>query len=251
MRARTYFGGAAIGALLVGALLGTGVLLVSAGSGPSAATGTEYPGWVKSAQAAADGDAPGARRGDPVIARLAVSRNAADGPARARRLRAATADYRQQFERSQAAANSAAANSVNTQAAGATGQAGATEPGNAAAATSVAEIPATTTLVFAGDPAWAKAYAAYAVYAWGWSGGEYACLNSLWERESNWRVNAYNHGSGAYGIPQSLPGDKMATAGSDWQTSAATQIDWGLGYIAARYGAPCGAWAHSESVNWY
>ncbi|MBG6058084.1 hypothetical protein RCH16_001680 [Cryobacterium sp. MP_M5] len=101
------------------------------------------------------------------------------------------------------------------------------------------------------DPAAARAYASSAVSARGWSQGEFSCLVSLWNRESSWRADAYNAGSGAYGIPQSLPGSKMASAGSDWRTNAATQIDWGLGYIAARYGNPCGAWAHSESVNWY
>ncbi|MEB4613228.1 hypothetical protein OOT08_01095, partial [Leucobacter sp. M11] len=80
---------------------------------------------------------------------------------------------------------------------------------------------------------------------------EFNCLNSLWERESNWNVSAMNTSSGAYGIPQSLPGDKMASAGADWQTNPDTQIRWGLGYIQGRYGSPCNAWAHSESVGWY
>jgi hypothetical protein len=64
-------------------------------------------------------------------------------------------------------------------------------------------------------------------------------------------VYAYNASSGAYGIPQALPGSKMATAGADWETNAATQINWGLGYVNGRYGSPCGAWAHSESAGWY
>jgi uncharacterized protein YabE (DUF348 family) len=85
----------------------------------------------------------------------------------------------------------------------------------------------------------------------GWTGSEWTCLESLWTRESGWSHTAANPSSGAYGIPQSLPGSKMATAGSDWQSNPATQIEWGLGYIADRYGSPCGAWAHSESVGWY
>jgi hypothetical protein len=85
----------------------------------------------------------------------------------------------------------------------------------------------------------------------GWSGGQWSCLDSLWQRESNWDPTARNPSSGAFGIPQSLPGSKMATAGSDWETNPATQIAWGLGYIGDRYGTPCGAWAHSESHNWY
>lgn len=101
------------------------------------------------------------------------------------------------------------------------------------------------------DPAAAKAYAAGAIARYGWGDGEYRCLVLLWTRESSWRADAYNASSGAYGIPQSLPGSKMAAAGADWRTNAATQIEWGLSYIAARYGAPCGAWAHSEAYNWY
>ena len=97
----------------------------------------------------------------------------------------------------------------------------------------------------------AKAYAAGAVARYGWGGAEYECLVRLWTRESSWRADAYNASSGAYGIPQSLPGSKMASAGADWRTNAATQIEWGLSYIADRYGAPCGAWAHSEAYNWY
>ncbi len=85
----------------------------------------------------------------------------------------------------------------------------------------------------------------------GWGSDQFRCLDFLWTRESGWRADAYNASSGAYGIPQSLPGSKMASAGADWRTNAATQIDWGLGYIDARYGSPCAAWAHSEATNWY
>jgi hypothetical protein len=73
----------------------------------------------------------------------------------------------------------------------------------------------------------------------------------LWERESTWNVYAENAASGAYGIPQSLPGDKMASAGSDWQTNAATQIKWGLGYIKQVYGTPCGAWQNEVNYGYY
>ena len=101
------------------------------------------------------------------------------------------------------------------------------------------------------DPGSAQAIAYEMVLARGWSDAEFGCLVALWNRESGWRVNAYNKGSGAYGIPQALPGSKMASAGADWETSAATQISWGLGYIGGRYGTPCGAWAHSEARGWY
>jgi hypothetical protein len=84
----------------------------------------------------------------------------------------------------------------------------------------------------------------------GWS-GQFSCLNSLWERESGWNYRAYNPSSGAYGIPQALPGSKMGTIAPDWRTNPVTQIKWGLKYIADRYGTPCGAWGHSQSSGWY
>lgn len=85
----------------------------------------------------------------------------------------------------------------------------------------------------------------------GFSSDQFGCLDSLWTRESGWNVYADNPSSSAYGIPQSLPGSKMASAGADWATNPVTQIRWGLGYIQDRYGSPCGAWAHSESNGWY
>lgn len=77
------------------------------------------------------------------------------------------------------------------------------------------------------------------------------CLDKLWTKESGWNHRALNKGSGAYGIPQSLPGDKMAKFGADWRTNPATQIKWGLSYIEGRYGTPCKAWQHSINVGWY
>ncbi|PWN04786.1 hypothetical protein DJ010_04010 [Nocardioides silvaticus] len=85
----------------------------------------------------------------------------------------------------------------------------------------------------------------------GFSQSQFGCLDSLWTRESNWNPYADNPTSSAYGIPQSLPGEKMASAGSDWATNPVTQIKWGLGYIRDRYGSPCSAWGHSEAVGWY
>ena len=85
----------------------------------------------------------------------------------------------------------------------------------------------------------------------GWDDSQFDCLDKLWTRESGWQWNATNPSSGAYGIPQSLPGSKMASAGQDWKTNAATQVKWGLGYIQQRYQSPCGAWAHSEATGWY
>ncbi len=101
------------------------------------------------------------------------------------------------------------------------------------------------------DPDTAQAIGLQAVIARGWGMEQYDCLVALWNRESHWNVYAHNTSSGAYGIPQSLPGEKMATVADDWQTNPATQIEWGLRYIQGRYGSPCGAWAHSEAVHWY
>jgi hypothetical protein len=86
---------------------------------------------------------------------------------------------------------------------------------------------------------------------YGWSDSQFGCLDSLWERESHWNVHADNPSSSAYGIPQALPGSKMASAGPDWANNAVTQIKWGLGYIADRYGSPCAAWGHSQSHGFY
>ena len=83
------------------------------------------------------------------------------------------------------------------------------------------------------------------------SEAQFPCLDRLWTRESNWRHTATNPSSGAYGIPQALPGGKMASAGPDWRTNPLTQVRWGLSYIEGRYGSPCAAWAHSEAVGWY
>jgi hypothetical protein len=86
--------------------------------------------------------------------------------------------------------------------------------------------------------------------SFGWSSSQFSCLDPLWAHESGWSVTAANP-DGAYGIPQALPGSKMASAGPDWQTDAATQVRWGLEYIQATYGSPCGAWAHEQATGWY
>jgi hypothetical protein len=101
------------------------------------------------------------------------------------------------------------------------------------------------------DPGTAKALALNMVVARGWGQNEFDCLSALWQKESGWNHFALNKSSGAYGIPQSLPAEKMASAGADWATNPATQITWGLGYIEARYQTPCAAWAHSQQKNWY
>jgi hypothetical protein len=87
--------------------------------------------------------------------------------------------------------------------------------------------------------------------SFGWSSSQFSCLDPLWEHESRWSVTAANPGSGAFGIPQALPGSRMASAGPDWQASAATQITWGLRYIRDTYGSPCAAWSYEQAVGWY
>jgi len=85
----------------------------------------------------------------------------------------------------------------------------------------------------------------------GWGDDQFACLVQLWDRESGWRTDAENRSSGAYGIPQALPGSKMASITADWRTNPATQITWGLNYVAGRYSTPCGAWSAFQSKGWY
>ncbi|MGH3386599.1 MAG: lytic transglycosylase domain-containing protein [Nocardioidaceae bacterium] len=85
----------------------------------------------------------------------------------------------------------------------------------------------------------------------GWDESQFGCLDELWTGESNWSVTADNPRSSAYGIPQALPGSKMASAGPDWETNPVTQITWGLGYIDTVYGDPCSANEFKQANNWY
>jgi hypothetical protein len=87
--------------------------------------------------------------------------------------------------------------------------------------------------------------------SYGFGSDQFGCLDSLWQKESGWNPHASNSSSGAYGIPQALPGGKMSSAGSDWRTNPVTQIKWGLGYIRSTYGSPCAAWGHSRASGWY
>lgn len=96
------------------------------------------------------------------------------------------------------------------------------------------------------SPQGVKEYAASLV-----GSSQFGCLDALWERESGWNHRADNPTSSAYGIPQALPGYKMASAGADWETNPYTQVRWGVSYISERYGSSCSAWNHSESVGWY
>jgi hypothetical protein len=119
----------------------------------------------------------------------------------------------------------------------------------ARASAAAASRSASRTPSYVGDP---RAVAAsMAAHRYGWGSGEFSCLDSLWEKESSWQVHAANPTSGAYGIPQALPGAKMASAGGDWRDNPVTQIAWGLGYIKASYGTPCSAWSTSQAKGWY
>ena len=99
-----------------------------------------------------------------------------------------------------------------------------------------------------GNMAFAQVYIAQ---KYDWNQTQFGCLVSLWNRESHWNHAARNRNSGAYGIPQAMPGNKMSQFGADWQTNPATQIKWGANYISRRYSTPCGALEHSNSTGWY
>jgi hypothetical protein len=100
------------------------------------------------------------------------------------------------------------------------------------------------------NPASAQGIAYNMLASFGFGTDQWSCLDALWNQESGWRYNAENP-SGAYGIPQALPGSKMASAGADWLTNPATQIKWGLGYIKSDYGTPCNAEGHEQAYGWY
>lgn len=196
---------------------------------------------------------------DTLFAQLAVLRNSTAEIERAYRAGVAQeASYAEQKAAAEKAAADAAANGAGSapgSGGGGTGTNSGSGSGSAGGAggvtppaPSVPEAPPSGAIV---DPVAARAYAAGAVSRRGWSTAQYDCLVKLWNRESRWRVDAHNRSSDAYGIPQAAPGSQMSSAGADWRTNAATQIEWGLGYISNRYDDPCGAWQHSEDHNWY
>ena len=101
------------------------------------------------------------------------------------------------------------------------------------------------------SPTGARAIALRLLPAYGMSAADFDCIDRLWSGESGWNVHANNPYSAAYGIPQALPGSKMASAGPNWQDNAETQIKWGLNYIAQRYGTGCAAWSFKQGHGWY
>ena len=86
---------------------------------------------------------------------------------------------------------------------------------------------------------------------YGFGESQFACLDSLWTRESHWNYKAHNYRSGAHGIAQALPAEKMSVVGTDWRTNPVTQIRWGIRYITMRYDTPCKAWSFFKSRNYY
>jgi type V secretory pathway adhesin AidA len=120
-----------------------------------------------------------------------------------------------------------------------------------AAAPAPAPEPAPAPVVAVNDPAGAQAYAASQLASYGWAPDQMQCLKTLWTKESDWTTTATNASSGAYGIVQSLPAEKMASAGADYLTNYRTQINWGLNYIKQSYQSPCGALNFHLSHNWY
>jgi hypothetical protein len=166
-----------------------------------------------------------------LAARLAAARRAA-ARSRAERLAAAAAAQQQAQQAQPASAPSPSASA---------------SPGPAPSASPSPSAPSASRAP-SGSP---QQIALGMLGSYGWSSDQFSCLVPLWNQESGWNVEATNPTSGAYGIPQALPGSKMASAGPDWQTDASTQIRWGLGYIKGTYGSPCGAWAHEQAVGWY
>lgn len=86
---------------------------------------------------------------------------------------------------------------------------------------------------------------------YGWGEDQFGCYDAIIMRESRWNPYADNPRSSAYGIPQALPGARMAAFGADWRTNPVTQIRWGLDYVDDRYGSPCSAWGFKRSHGWY
>jgi hypothetical protein len=157
---------------------------------------------------------------------------------------------RWQAARAQAARKLAASKLAATNAATATAaqNQNTAQPTTSASAQPTPSATASAAPVASGSP---QQIAQAMLASFGWSSSQFSCLDPLWAHESGWSVTAYNAGSGAYGIPQALPGSRMASAGPDWQNNAATQIRWGLEYIKGTYGSPCAAWDHEQATGWY
>jgi hypothetical protein len=234
------------------------ITLIAAGSalalaGIAAGTVAAWPGDSPAASASVAGAAfagttgGSAARGQTLTGAAAQDNDLAGSvqDLKAREATARQAALRQAIARQAArkAARAAAAKAAAAKAAARAALA-ARQQQQAAAAPAAAAQPATPS----GSP---QQIAQGMLGSYGWSSSQFSCLQPLWNAESGWNVSAANTSSGAYGIPQALPGSKMASAGAEWQTDAATQIRWGLGYIRSVYGSPCGAWSHEQAYGWY
>ena len=124
-------------------------------------------------------------------------------------------------------------------------------PADTGGGSSEAAAPAASASGDGTTPEGAQSIARSLLGSHGWADSEFSCLQSLWTKESGWNYQAQNASSGAFGIPQALPGSKMSSVSADWATNPTAQITWGMQYIEGRYGTPCSAWAHSQSVGWY
>ncbi|APX01495.1 hypothetical protein [Arthrobacter sp. QXT-31] len=179
-----------------------------------------------------------------------ATKAAAAKAAAAKAAAAKTAAAKAAAAKTAAARNAAAAKAAAAQAAAAQAKAAAAKAAAAKAAAAKAKAKAAAPAAV-NDPAGAQAYAASKLGSYGWSADQMQCLKRLWTKESEWRTTATNPSSGAYGIVQSLPAEKMASSGADYRTNYRTQINWGLGYIKERYGSPCGALNFHLANNWY
>jgi hypothetical protein len=241
----------------------TKAILVAAGalSVATAASATAAATWT-SGSAGPSGHATGLSAGAHDVPRLAVTYQLASPPAdvayqqpsltfaqQAAAVRAAqTRDAMAQWT---AAQWTASQKRTEQKAEAARRAAAATVAATSAAATSSPSAAPSPSAAAPGPSGSPQRIAAAMLGSFGWPASEFACLDPLWEHESGWSATADNAGTGAYGIPQALPGAKMASAGPDWQTDAATQIKWGLEYIKDTYGSPCAAWDHEQATGWY
>ena len=227
------------------ALIAAGAVTVAAAA--TAATWTSGPsGSTAGRTHKADAGSLLTVTGQPLALR-AFQQSTANQAVQAYQLRDAAAelaDAHWQTARKQAAKKAAAARIADAQSSAVPAAQPAAQP-----ATGVQPSPTPTAAppAASGSP---QQIAEAMLGSFGWSSSQFSCLDPLWAHESGWSVTAANP-DGAYGIPQALPGSKMASAGPDWQTDAATQIRWGLEYIQGTYGSPCAAWAHEQATGWY
>jgi hypothetical protein len=249
------------------AVLAVGGTLVLAGAGTAAAVTLQSPPASLSAAATGlDADSLHSSSGSSTAAKAAASISAAAADktaaekAQAAAQAAAEKAHTEHVAHTQhtalltaearAAAQQAAAAKAAAQQAAA--QAAATRQAQTASDTSSSSGSSSSSRSSSGStPSGSPQEIAQQLLAQAGESGQWSCLDQLWQQESGWSITAENASSGAYGIPQALPGSKMAADGPDWQTDATTQIKWGLSYIASTYGSPCAAWDHEQADGWY